>query len=196
VNTGAPTGAGSTPAVTSSIVWAPLLRPGALASPSAPPIQIPSLNYDPGHAVLPDPKLTPGDTLPAVTAANLCTPGWASEHRHVSESMRNQVYTEYSWPRGPDCCGVDHLIPLELGGSNDMRNLWPEPYGPTPRRKTPLKTSSMSVCAAAKCHRQERKSASRQTGFNVDLASNSREVQSSRLCYRAKFGTQIFVSLT
>lgn len=22
----------------------------------------------------------------------------------------------------------DHLVPLELGGSSDVRNLWPEPY--------------------------------------------------------------------
>jgi hypothetical protein len=45
--------------------------------------------------VLPDPKLTPGDALPAVMAADICTPGWATEHRHVTESMRDQVYAEY-----------------------------------------------------------------------------------------------------
>src|SRR5262249_31667040 len=27
---------------------------------------------------------------------------------------------------------VDHLIPLELGGSNAIKNLWPEPADPTP----------------------------------------------------------------
>lgn len=26
------------------------------------------------------------------------------------------------------CCEVDHLIPLELGGSNRETNLWPELY--------------------------------------------------------------------
>jgi hypothetical protein len=83
--------------------------------------------------VLPDPKLTPGDTLPAVTIADICTPGWATEHRHVTESMRDQVYEEYRRIRGPDCCEVDHLIPLELGGSNNMKNLWPQPDG-TPAR--------------------------------------------------------------
>jgi hypothetical protein len=30
------------------------------------------------------------------------------------------------------CCEVDHLISLELGGSNDIKNLWPEPYLPRP----------------------------------------------------------------
>jgi len=27
---------------------------------------------------------------------------------------------------------IDHLIPLELGGSNDLSNLWPQPYRPQP----------------------------------------------------------------
>jgi hypothetical protein len=127
-----PVGASAPPVVTSSSAFAPLLTPGAVVLPSAPPIQIPSLNYDPRHALLPDPKLTPGDALPAVTAADICTPGWASEHRHVTESMRDQVYAEYGRTRGPDCCEVDHLIPLELGGSNGMKNLWPQPDAPRP----------------------------------------------------------------
>jgi hypothetical protein len=46
--------------------------------------------------------------------------------------MRDRVYTEYGRTRGPDCCEVDHLIPLELGGSNYMKNLWPEPDAPRP----------------------------------------------------------------
>ena len=29
----------------------------------------------------------------------------------------------------PGAYEVDHLISLELGGSNDIHNLWPEPYG-------------------------------------------------------------------
>jgi hypothetical protein len=95
-------------------------------------LSTPSLQYDPAHAVLPDPKLTPGSTVSGAGAADVCTPGWASEHRHVTENMRDQVYAEYGRVRGPDCCEVDHLIPLELGGSNDMKNLWPEPDNPRP----------------------------------------------------------------
>jgi hypothetical protein len=30
------------------------------------------------------------------------------------------------------CCEIDHLIPLELGGSNDVKNLWPQPQDPRP----------------------------------------------------------------
>jgi hypothetical protein len=25
-------------------------------------------------------------------------------------------------------CEIDHLVSLELGGSNDQKNLWPQPY--------------------------------------------------------------------
>lgn len=90
------------------------------------------LHYDPAHAVLPDPKLTPGDTFPGTTADDVCTPGWSREHRHVTEGMRDKVYAEYGRSEGPGCCEVDHLIPLELGGSNDMKNLWPQPDDPRP----------------------------------------------------------------
>ncbi len=42
-----------------------LVDAGIFASPSAPPIQIPSLSYDPAHAALPNQKLT-GDTFSGV----------------------------------------------------------------------------------------------------------------------------------
>ena len=56
----------------------------------------------------------------------------AKEHRHVTEEMRDKVYQEYGRTEGFGCCGVDHLIPLELGGSNDIKNLWPQPDDPRP----------------------------------------------------------------
>jgi hypothetical protein len=95
--------------------------PAAKASVSAS-----MFGWDPTRAVLPNPKFTPGDALPGATTADVCTPGWATEHRHVTEEMRARVYAEYGLPYGGD--EVDHLIPLELGGSNDFKNLWPQPY--------------------------------------------------------------------
>jgi hypothetical protein len=88
--------------------------------------------FDPAHAILPDSRLTPGDTFPGVTTSDVCTPGWASEHRHVTDEMRDLVYEEYRRVEGADCCELDHLIPLELGGSNDIKNLWPQPDKPLP----------------------------------------------------------------
>jgi hypothetical protein len=41
--------------------------------------------------------------------------------------MRGKVYQKYGRTESPGCCEVDHLIPLELGGSNDIKNLWPQP---------------------------------------------------------------------
>lgn len=110
---------------------APTLEGGSSA-PSSGPVKIPPLHYDPAHAVLPDPKLTPGDVFADATKDDVCTPGWAREHRHVTESDRDRVYAEYGRTEGPGCCEVDHLVPLELGGSNDIKNLWPQPDEPRP----------------------------------------------------------------
>jgi len=66
--------------------------------------------------------------------------------------MRDQVYAEYGRTRGPDCCEVDHLIPLELGGSNDMKNLWPEPSEPHPgyREKDQLENELHAMVCSGK----------------------------------------------
>jgi hypothetical protein len=119
----------SSPASTASTT---ALAPTLKENYTGPSFPIPPLHYDPAHAVLPDPKLTPGDVLPDATKDDVCTPGWSREHRHVTEEMRDKVYAEYGRARGPGCCEVDHLIPLELGGSNDMKNLWPQPDDPRP----------------------------------------------------------------
>ena len=37
-----------------------------------------------------------------------------------------------SYPQASGAYEVDHFIPLEIGGSNDLTNLWPEPATPTP----------------------------------------------------------------
>jgi hypothetical protein len=39
----------------------------------------------------------PRDTISGVTADDICTPGWATDHRHVTEAMRAQVYREYGF---------------------------------------------------------------------------------------------------
>jgi hypothetical protein len=121
------------PGAPTPVPVAPCINCGTPAAmPSAASVSLPKLTYDPVHALRPDPKLTPGDVFPDATKDQVCTAGWASEHRHVTESMRGEVYTEYHRTRGPGCCEVDHLIPLELGGSNDIKNLWPEPDEPRP----------------------------------------------------------------
>lgn len=83
-------------------------------------------------ALLPDPALTPGATID-VPLATLCRPGYSAEQRNVGAGKKHRVYAEYGATPSPGrCCEVDHLISLELGGSNDIANLWPQPYEPRP----------------------------------------------------------------
>jgi hypothetical protein len=78
--------------------------------------------------ILPDPKLTPGDAF-EVSASDVCTPGYAKKVRNVPPAEKTQVYREYGISEHrPHEYEVDHLISLELGGSNSIRNLWPESY--------------------------------------------------------------------
>jgi hypothetical protein len=82
---------------------------------------------------LPDADCTPGDILPDATVSQICTPGYSSSVRNVPDSEKSQVYAEYdiaSHTTGE--YEVDHLVSLELGGSNDISNLWPELAEPRP----------------------------------------------------------------
>jgi hypothetical protein len=77
---------------------------------------------------VPDATLTPGDTLD-VTINDICTPGYARKIRAVPAEIKRRVYTAYHREHESGiCCEVDHLIPLELGGSNFANNLWPQYY--------------------------------------------------------------------
>ena len=69
-----------------------------------------------------------------MTAAEVCTSGWASSHRDVTSEQYREVYSEYGipYPQPSGTYELDHLIPLELGGDNANANLWPEAASPTP----------------------------------------------------------------
>jgi hypothetical protein len=84
-------------------------------------------------SVYPNSSLTPGAVL-TTDASLICTPGYASSVRDVSTVTKKQVYAEYgvSYPQPTGAYEVDHFIPLEIGGSNDIGNLWLEPATPTP----------------------------------------------------------------
>ncbi len=82
---------------------------------------------------LPDPGCTPGAVFSDATVAKICTPGYSSQVRNVPSSEKDQVYAEYGiTSHATGQYEVDHLISLELGGSNDIANLWPEPADPRP----------------------------------------------------------------
>ena len=82
--------------------------------------------------LLPDSKMTPGATLP-VTRADICVPGYTQKVRNVPLDVKKQVYAEYGiQSHKPGDYEVDHLISLELGGSNSIKNLWPQSYKTQP----------------------------------------------------------------
>jgi len=80
-----------------------------------------------------DKACTPGAVIASATKAQICKPGYSSSVRNVPESEKNQVYAAYGIAtHTTGQYEVDHLISLELGGSNDISNLWPELANPTP----------------------------------------------------------------
>jgi hypothetical protein len=73
--------------------------------------------------IIPDPKLTPGDVLD-VTKADICVSGYSKKVRNVPQAVKEQAYKEYGIThRAKDEYEVDHLISLELGGSNSQEPL-------------------------------------------------------------------------
>lgn len=80
----------------------------------------------------PDPALTPGAVDHAAVLAVVCVRGHTSAAgvRHVTAATKRRVFAAYRLdPHGTGApFEIDHLISLELGGSNDPANLWPQSY--------------------------------------------------------------------
>jgi len=86
-------------------------------------------------ATLPDHTMTPGKADPTLTANVLCGKSFTtSSIRNVPESLKKKIYAQYNvknhegYCTGTEGCEIDHLISLELGGSNDIKNLWPQSF--------------------------------------------------------------------
>lgn len=57
-------------------------------------------------------------------------PGYSARARNVPQSRKDKVYAAYGiLSHRPYEYEIDHLISLELGGSNSAKNLFPEAYG-------------------------------------------------------------------
>lgn len=82
----------------------------------------------------PDHTLTPGVVDPLKTKAIICVSGFTSQPgvRNVTQSTKDKVFAEYKVDPKADQFEIDHLISLELGGSNDIHNLWPQAYNTKP----------------------------------------------------------------
>lgn len=78
--------------------------------------------------IVPNFKYTPGHTDYNTTKEMVCTPGYSAKVRHVTESVKKHVFQIYQIDPKSDKFEVDHLISLELGGTNEISNLWPQSY--------------------------------------------------------------------
>ena len=82
---------------------------------------------------LADKACTPGAIIAGATKDQICVPGYSKKVRNVPSAEKTQVYNAYGISsHQPNEYEVDHLIILELGGSNDVANLWPELAQPSP----------------------------------------------------------------
>jgi hypothetical protein len=81
--------------------------------------------------IRPDAALTPG-AVATRDPGVVCSPGYARRARHVAPGVRRAVFAAYGIDPRAGRFELDHLVSLELGGSNDARNLWPESYDTRP----------------------------------------------------------------
>jgi hypothetical protein len=108
------------------------------------------------NGTLPDPGCTPGAVDPHVTQATIGTTicrrgGYTSTVRppaSVTGTEKKSALRAYNGTAPSSAYELDHLVPLELGGSpNSPRNLWPEP-GAAPNPKDTLESALHDlVCA-------------------------------------------------
>jgi hypothetical protein len=85
-----------------------------------------------GRGPLPDRHCTPGATF-HVSAKTVCKRGYSKRVRNVPESLKDKVYANYGiTEHSASTYEMDHLISLELGGSNSIENLFPEAASPKP----------------------------------------------------------------
>lgn len=90
----------------------------------------PTLHAACRRSALPDRRCSPGGYYSGLTTDVICSATFrTSTIRNVSQSEKYGVEREYGMVARlyGRTIEIDHIIPLELGGSNDIANLYPEP---------------------------------------------------------------------
>jgi hypothetical protein len=110
------------------------------------------------------PTATPGVVDPTVTPAAVCSTRWGTDARHVSEAMKQAVARRYGVRYPAIRAGhrltaaeraqrakweIDHLIPRELGGADDVDNLWPQPIADAHVKDRRENALHRAVCGGA-----------------------------------------------
>ena len=85
---------------------------------------------------MPDRKLTPGGWHhPPTSLEVLCQTGYTKTVRHVTKSMKAEVFRRYGYDPQSINWGdfeIDHSVPLAIDGTNAVQNLWPQSYTTQP----------------------------------------------------------------
>ena len=118
------------------------------ASPTPPAVVEVSLATAPALKPIevPDLSKTPGKSRTDINEIRICEIKWGTDERHVSDAMKRQAFEAYGYSGydDPRCmsdnprrsCEIDHLISRELGGADDVANLWPQAYQSSPWNAT------------------------------------------------------------
>ena len=75
---------------------------------------------------VPDRHLTPG-AFRLVSTSEVCTETYSDDADVVPASVKQRVFQEYGMAPQSGNYELDYLISPQLGGTDDVRNLWPEP---------------------------------------------------------------------
>ncbi len=116
----------------------------------------------------PDRRCSSGAYYSKLTKAVLCSSGFrTSAIRNVPESEKFAVEREYGLAPGHygRQLEIDHIVPLELGGSNDIANLFPEKLNAHPGYKVKDKLENKAHQWVCTC-RISLRSAQRQIARN------------------------------
>jgi hypothetical protein len=105
-----------------------------------------------GEAAIPDDRLTPG-VVASTDDAEVCAPGYARSQRlyendreafwRVVEAVLASYHIPFAERHGYE---IDHRVPLCLGGSNDARNLWPQPLLDAREKDEIERAACIAVC--------------------------------------------------
>lgn len=90
------------------------------------------LTFDgPDYAAVPNKALTPG-AIRSVALSDVCTEQREQTASLVPISVQRKIFQEYGMADAPTRdYELDYLVTPELGGSDDPRNLWPQPHSAT-----------------------------------------------------------------
>jgi hypothetical protein len=101
------------------------------------------------RGLLPDAACTPG-AVETTSLAVVCGSGTRGR-RDVNRVTKRRVFEAYGLAphQPPGAYEIDHLVPLGLGGSNEVANLWPEPASGFHDKDRVEDTLHRRVCSGA-----------------------------------------------